>query len=297
MGGCRSGASASWFTPTDKGMPATASRIASASAESVSRCRPGQPCCSRFPRWLPPWAGKSKQLAVCQRPQPVGLASEDLGAQSRGYLARPLPSVPEDSRFQTCDNTPGLSLQFNTTLPTNQSRRFGAVMDFSLRSRGRPPHRFRPWLRKKGPETMQLPLGHHPLRGGVSSVARRPSMHPRPRGRLHRPATWVRYPIDWTPATGRGPRMVPASPGEAGLKCPAGELGSTAIDGPHRLFSRLHMHPRRPPSFAFCARGPRPVGALFREVEPSVRRRLAGRQSQPWPSDGGGVAYLAALAS
>ena len=47
MGEYRRGAYASWFTPTDIGMLDMVSRIASASVESVSRCRPGQPCCSR----------------------------------------------------------------------------------------------------------------------------------------------------------------------------------------------------------------------------------------------------------
>jgi hypothetical protein len=88
-----------------------------------------------------------------------------------------------------------------------------------------------------------------PSWGGI--VRSTPNGHasPRPRGRPYRPATWVRCPIGRR-RRGGGPDDAPRAAGEPGLA-----RRGTRLDGPstgYELFSRLHMHPRWLPSFAFC---------------------------------------------
>lgn len=117
------------------------------------------------------------------------------------------------------------------TLPVNQSRRFGAVMDsamdLSLSSSGRSPHRF---PQEGGPETMQLPLGHHLPRGGASPAAHRRSMRV-----LVSHAVPIAQPLGYDArldATDEeGSRAVPReAPVSHGLL--AGGPDAAAIDGP-----------------------------------------------------------------
>lgn len=137
----------------------------------------------------PPWARKSKQIAVCPGPR-LFLSTNHAGSLRHGLGHGPFA-------------------QLQWTLASSVS---------SVAAR------------EDGPETMQLPLGHHLPRGGASSAARRRSMqvlvsHAIPIGQPSR----VRCPIGRHRGEGE-PGGAPRGAGEPWLARRG--LDTAAIDGP-----------------------------------------------------------------